>query len=698
MTERRVDEHPILPSADDGSDVPFYWNGTKLAARPGEMISSALFAAGIHTFGHHPRDGKPLGIFCANGQCAQCTVVANGVALKSCMVPVTENMVVESCDRSPNLPVVEDPPEFGETRVTKTGVLIVGAGPAGLAAAIELGRLGVEVLVVDDKDRPGGKLVLQTHKFFGSIEDTQAGTRGIDIAENLAAEMAEQDGVTLWLMSTAVGVFSDGKIGVVRDDRYHLLEADAVLIATGARERQIPFPGHTLPGVYGAGAFQTLLNRDLVRPCRRLFVLGGGNVGLIAAYHALQADIEVVGLAEVMPRVGGYKVHEDKIRRIGVPVYLRHTVLAAHGEDHISAVTIAEVDREFRVVPGTEQTFAVDTLLVAVGLAPLDEFYHQAKAFGMRVFMAGDAAEIAEASAATFGGKIEALRIARDLGLDVPDVPQDWHDKLEALKAHPGETAEWTPPKEDNAVYPVLRCTQEIPCNPCATICPKHSIEMDGDPILGRPEFTGPECTGCAKCVAICPGLAITMVDKRKSPDRPVVTVPYEQGEVPVEPDTMVLATDYEGQPVGMFKVLRVNRPKFADRTQLVRLEATPETADLIAGIRTQDPSAVEPIETIPPGSVEDDVIICRCEHITAGEIRQSIREGTRDVNEMKASLRVCMGACCGKNCPEHIDRLFREEGVEIGEVTRATTRPLFVEVPFGVFARGGEGGGGGGK
>ncbi|MEN8152010.1 MAG: FAD-dependent oxidoreductase, partial [Planctomycetota bacterium] len=430
--ERRVDEHPILPTADgDEPRVPFYWNGDRLSARPGEMISSALFAAGIHTFGHHPRDGQPLGIFCANGQCAQCTVVANGVAVKSCMVPVADNMVVESCDRAPTLPVIEEEPVLGETKVVKAGVLIVGAGPAGLAAAIELGKLGVEVLVIDDKDRPGGKLVLQTHKFFGSIEDTQAGTRGIDIADNLAAEMAEQETVSLWLMSTAVGVFSDGKVGVVKDDTYHLIEPEALLIATGARERQIPFPGHTLPGVYGAGAFQTLLNRDLVKPCRRLFILGGGNVGLIAAYHALQADIEVVGLAEAMPRVGGYKVHEDKIKRIGVPVYLRHTVLQAHGEDHVEAVTIAEVDKDFTPIEGTEQTFDVDTLLVAVGLAPLDDFHHQALAFGIPSYMAGDAAEIAEASAATFGGKIEALKMAKDLGLDVPEVPLDWYDKLE---------------------------------------------------------------------------------------------------------------------------------------------------------------------------------------------------------------------------------------------------------------------------
>ena len=120
MTDHRAREHPILPVPEAEPRVPFYWNGKRLLARAGEVISSALFAAGIHTFGRHPRDGSPLGIFCANGQCAQCTVIANGVALKSCMVPVAENMVVESCDRTPGLPVLDESPTIGATPVTRT--------------------------------------------------------------------------------------------------------------------------------------------------------------------------------------------------------------------------------------------------------------------------------------------------------------------------------------------------------------------------------------------------------------------------------------------------------------------------------------------------------------------------------------------------------------------------------------------------
>ena len=691
MSERRVYEHPVLPPPADEPSVAFYWQGQRLAARPGEMISSALFAAGVHSFGHHPRDGAPLGIFCANGQCAQCTVVANGLAVKSCMVPVGENMVVEPCDGLAMLPLVQDDPELAETPLHHVEVLIIGAGPAGLSAAAELAGRGVRVLVVDDKDRPGGKLVLQTHKFFGSIEDTRAGTRGTDLAVGLAAELEAQPSAELWLEATAVGVFSDKRVGVVRRGRYHLIEPRVLLVATGAREKQIPFPGHTLPGVYGAGAFQTLLNRDLVRPCESLFVLGGGNVGLIAAYHAMQAGIPVVGLVEAMPEVGGYRVHADKIRRLGVPVYLSHTVVAAHGSDHLEAVTIAEVDRSFAVVPGTQRTFAVDTLLVAVGLSPLDELVSQAQAFALPVFSAGDAERIAEASAATFGGRIAALKVAGALGLEVGEIPRDWYDKLAVLEARPGPYARTAQPSPDLKVYPVLHCHQEIPCNPCSSVCPKGSITMQGHPIMGLPEFSG-ECTGCARCAMICPGLAVTLVDGRKDPEHPLVTVPFEQPRQLVKAGDIVLATDAVGAPIGRFEVVDVKDRKIADHTVLVRLRVPVELAPRVAGFRTQDPDELLPVE--PPGDapVADDVIICRCEHVSAGEIRAAIRGGVRDVNELKAQLRVCMGACCGKNCPEHLVRIFRQEGVDPGEITPNTLRPLFVEVPFGVFAKGGGG------
>ena len=300
---------------------------------------------------------------------------------------------------------------------------------------------------MDDKHRLGGKLVLQTHRFFGSSDAVYAGTRGINIATRLEDEVRKWDMVEVWTHSTALAVFSDQKVGILKDGKeYILVKPQVILVASGARERFLAFRGNTLPGVYGAGAFQTLVNRDLIRPAEKLFIVGGGNVGLIAGYHALQAGIEVVGLVEALPECGGYKVHKDKLVRMGVPIYTSHTILSANsggsGEEKVESVTIARVDEKFRPMPGTEKSFACDSVLIAVGLEPVDEFYRKAKDFGVPVFAAGDAEEIAEASAAMFSGKIKGLEIARFLGCDVGEIPRDWYRTGEILKSRPGPVSE----------------------------------------------------------------------------------------------------------------------------------------------------------------------------------------------------------------------------------------------------------------
>ncbi len=332
MAEYRISAHPILSSAPRPS-VTFFWHGEALAALAGENIASALFANGVRVFGHHPKDGSPQGIFCANGQCAQCLVLADGMPVKSCMTPVTDGMRVEPVDRLPELPKVATAPEMREIEEIDVPVLIIGGGPAGMSAAIQLGQRGVRCLLIDDKDRLGGKLVLQTHRFFGSINAVYAGTRGIDIATKLEAQVRDLPEVDVWLNSTALAVFSDRKVGVLKGgNQYALVKPQVLLVAAGAREKSLAFRGNTLPGVYGAGAFQTLVNRDLVRAAERLFIVGGGNVGLIAGYHALQAGIQVVGLVEALPECGGYKVHKDKLHRMGVPIYTSHTILSANGD------------------------------------------------------------------------------------------------------------------------------------------------------------------------------------------------------------------------------------------------------------------------------------------------------------------------------------------------------------------------------
>lgn len=689
VSDHRVREHPIL-SLPIEADVRFRWQDCAFPARAGETIASALFANGVRTFGHHHKDGAPQGIFCANGQCAQCTVVADGVPVKACMTMVRDGMRVQPLDGLPVLPDIDGQPRMHPIEGREVECLVIGGGPAGLSAAIELAKAGVRVLVVDDKHRLGGKLVLQTHKFFGSIEACHAGTRGIDIATRLEAEVRAFENVTIWLNSTVLSVFSDRRVGVLRDNQqYVIVRPDILLVAAGAREKSLVFPGNTLPGVYGAGAFQTLVNRDLVRPAERLFIVGGGNVGLIAGYHALQAGIGVVGLCEALPECGGYKVHKDKLARMGVRIYTSHTILRAEGNGGVEAVTIAGIDRAWRPIPGTEKRFECDTVLIAVGLDPVNEFLRKANEFGLPAMAAGDSEEIAEASAAMFTGRIRGLEIARRLGRDVGGIPPEWHRTAEVLKTRPGMTIIEDLPAARSGVFPVFHCSQEIPCNPCASTCPNRSIVIDGDQVMGLPSFVGDACDGCEKCVAICPGLAITLVDYRRNPATPTIVIPYEFSARAVRKGDVVTVLDSEGAVLGNVEVTRVRAPKDADRALLVRVTAPADVAPRIAGIRVQEPWDAQEPERFeqPAGSVGDDEIVCRCERVSARELRALIRSGSRDMNHLKAVTRCGMGACGGKTCPNLIARLFREEGVPADEVTGMTRRPLFMEVPLGVFA-----------
>lgn len=699
MTSYRIETHPILDADSTADTISFTWCGQPLTARPGEMLASALFAHGIRVFGHHHKDGAPLGIFCANGQCGQCMVLADGKPVKACMTPVTPGLRVEPVDALPALPNIVTPPETATIKTIHTPVLILGGGPAGLSAAIELGEQGIGAILVDDKARLGGKLVLQTHRFFGSAEAVYAGTRGIDIATKLAQQVGEQLTIDIWLNSTAVGVFSDKKMGILRSNqdgssRYVLVEPEVLLVATGAREKSLVFPGNTLPGVYGAGAFQTLVNRDLVRAAERLFIVGGGNVGLIAGYHALQAGIHVVGLVEALPECGGYKVHEDKLRRLGIPIYTSHTVLSANGNEQVKSITIAEIDRAFAPVPGTAKTFPCDTILIAVGLNPVNEFTHQARAFGMTVFDAGDAQAIAEASAAMFSGKIAGRQVARALGKDIV-TPESWAITAEILRSHPGATLERELPNYEGKAFPVFHCRQEIPCNPCTAVCPRDLIYIPGDDIRHLPEFRGEiegkGCIGCERCVAVCPGLAITLVDARRDPEQPTVSIPYEFASGKLAAGDKVVILDTEGQELTEAPIKEIRTlPRF-DHTVIVRVTVPKAIAAQAAGLRAistwNEAPVPEPLERL-----EDDAIVCRCERVTAGEIRARIRAGCRDVNELKTMTRAGMGACGGKTCTALIDRLFREEGIPPESVRAGTSRPLFVEVALGTLADSGIG------
>jgi NADPH-dependent 2,4-dienoyl-CoA reductase/sulfur reductase-like enzyme/ferredoxin len=686
---RRVSSHPILGPLEEKRELRFRFDGREMAGYEGEMLASALFANGITTFSLHTKGRAPQGIFCANGQCSQCQVLVDGRPIKSCETPLAEAMDVRTLDGLPELPPrAQSPNPERESRPGRVSadVLVVGAGPSGLGAAKELAALGFSVLLADDKASLGGKLVLQTHKFFGSEEDCYAGERGFEIARKLEAELRADPRVRILANSPVVGLFKDGRAGIYADRcSYVLADFKALVVAAGAREKSLVFPGNDLPGVYGAGAFQTLVNRDRIKAADRLLVAGSGNVGLIAAYHAIQAGIEVAGIVEIADKIGGYKVHADKVLRLGVPLHLSTTLLSAEGAGKVERATIARVDEGYRPLLDTARSYEVDTVLVAAGLAPCDELYRQALAFGISAVKAGDAEEIAEASSALFGGRLAALEVARRLGLDIEADPA-WAAKREVLKSKPGERFARERCEPSPLWRPLFFCDEEIPCDPCTTVCPTGSIVLSGrrGSMLDLPYYRESDCKGCGACVAACPGLAISLV-RSLEPGFCEVVIPFEL-ESAIEPGERRLLVGKEGEELEEAELLAKTYNR-RYRTWALHFKVSSGHATRAIGVRVQGPEATAPLSVPRFRYAPDEAVVCRCERVTRGEIRRFIEEsGTLDVNQLKA-IRAGMGSCGSKTCGPLYAGLFRAAGIDPANVAEGTLRPLGVEVPLGLLA-----------
>ncbi len=190
-------------------------------------------------------------------------------------------------------------------KMERYDLVIVGAGPAGLSAAVEAAKTGMRVIVFDENAKPGGQLFKQIHKFFGSKEH-KAKIRGFKIGEELLQEASDL-GVTVQLNATVVGLYDEKEITVKIEDEIRHVKGDTILIATGASENMVTFRGWTKPGVIGAGAAQTMMNLHHVKPGNRILMLGSGNVGDVlhdmGIFSMMSSDSQAMGrVGEVITR------------------------------------------------------------------------------------------------------------------------------------------------------------------------------------------------------------------------------------------------------------------------------------------------------------------------------------------------------------------------------------------------------------
>ena len=443
----------------------FTFEGRPITAYAGESLAAALIAAGVATF-RTTHTGAGRGPFCGMGVCGECRVLVNGAPVRACMEPAVAGLDVKVAPAfaPANGPAATSDAAKNWSEIT-ADVLVIGGGPAGLAAARVAAAAGLDVLVADERRKPGGQYFKQPAEGFRvdeSAVDAQfaEGMRLLRAARGAGAKILS--GATVW------GAFAADAIAVLVEGRTQLIRAKRVILATGAYERAVPVPGWTTPGVMTTGAAQTLLRAYQVAPGRKILIAGNGPLNLQVAHELVRAGVEVVALAETAgaPLLGPAAVLSMAstapgllatglrqalgLRLRGVPTHYRHALVGVDGGERVTSAAIAAIDSTGRVVEGTRKSFAVDAVCVNHGFLPQHElaralgcvfrFDARSSSFAAErdaecrsslpnVFIVGDAGGMRGARVALAQGALAGAAVAADLGRGPVDVAA-WKQEL----------------------------------------------------------------------------------------------------------------------------------------------------------------------------------------------------------------------------------------------------------------------------
>ena len=264
----------------------------------------------------------------------------------------------------------------------KTKIAIIGGGPAGLSAAVAARKAGVEdILILERDEQLGGILNQCIHNGFG-LHTFQEELTGPEYAARFIAEVEEMR-IPYLLSTMVVDISPEKKITCMnREQGMFVLEAEAIILAMGCRERPrgaLNIPGYRPAGIYSAGTAQRYVNIEGRMPGEKVVILGSGDIGLIMARRMTFEGAKVQVVAELMPYSGGLKRNIVQcLDDFGIPLKLSHTVIDIEGKNRVEAVTIAEVGPDRKPIPGTEERYTCDTLLLSCGLIPENELSRSA--------------------------------------------------------------------------------------------------------------------------------------------------------------------------------------------------------------------------------------------------------------------------------------------------------------------------------
>ena len=458
--------------------VSLDFEGRTIPAFEGETVAAALAAAGIAGL-RRARNGHARGVFCGMGVCYDCLVAVDGrPAQRACLTAVRDGMRISmhrddtavGLSGAEALAPARAPAPGGASAGEERDLLIVGAGPAGLAAAEAAAAAGVAATVLDERPQPGGqyfKPLAPSHRFSEPRARDRQFAAGAALVERVRAAGVELvGGATVWCAVAAGrgGARAQGaaEVDFLLDGRTHRIRARQLVIASGACEKPHPVPGWTLPGVMTTGAAQTLARAYRVAPGSRVLIAGNGPLNLQVACELLAGGVTVVAVVETAapaaarplaalaafghsPELIGEGIgYLARLWRRRVPVLHRHVLVRAEGGDErVRRAVVARIDARGKVVAGSERAFDVDAVCLGYGFQPSTELtrllgcvHHWDPESGTLavtreadgttslpgIFAAGDGGGIGGSRAALAQGALAGLAAAEGLGVRAPQL------------------------------------------------------------------------------------------------------------------------------------------------------------------------------------------------------------------------------------------------------------------------------------
>ncbi|WP_341895770.1 FAD-dependent oxidoreductase [Ferrovibrio terrae] len=476
-------DHPDIRRS--GEIVEIVYDGQRLTALAGETVAAALASHGIIQF-RHTRDGGRRGLYCGMGACFDCLVTVDGKASqRACLTKVAANQEIRSVmpagtAADPLLPLT--PPVTGTAPVEQaTDLLVIGAGPAGLAAAIAAAQRGAAVTVLDERPQSGGQ-------FYKPLAPSHQAQHPIDrqFRDGLALrDAAIRAGVAIQQEATVWGAHAADEVVAIVEGLETVYRPRQLVIAPGAYERPVPFAGWTLPGVMTTGAAQTLARAYRVSPGQHVVIAGNGPLNLQLACELVAAGVDVVAVLESAPKPAPHQWRAmltalrtapdliadglrylNRLRRAGVPVLWSHAILAAEGDGRVAQVRYAPMAPDGRLQTEAAVSVAADALCLGYGFVPSTEI---ARALGCAhhlvdrhlgylatdtaadgstdlpgIFVIGDGADLGGARVALARGTLAGHAAAARLGLPAGNATEIADAKARLQRAEHFQSALWS--------------------------------------------------------------------------------------------------------------------------------------------------------------------------------------------------------------------------------------------------------------